>query len=132
MTWKQRQRSLFGAEVDFLERVTFHGPVTITAVSSKGPTVDEGLVVTPTSLADHRITGHADRILGIMAGEGRVVTAGEIEYTTWNWVAGDRLFLEKDGELSDLPPLSGFQQQVAVATGPTTVVVSLRPAIILA
>lgn len=92
-----------------------------------------GLVLAAVSgtivIADSSNLDHADRLIGISIGED-VVTAGKLD-VPGPWNVGDVLFLGSAGELTDVVPTSGFQQQVAVATGPTSVVVSLGNAIIL-
>jgi hypothetical protein len=134
--WKENQRGDFMADVAFHGPVKFLGPVTLTTtyiprITVTGPSAFIGRAVTPSGLADKDDLDDADRVIGISIGGGQVVSAGEIAVSGWSWNIGDRLFVGQDGELTDVPPTSGFQQQVAVATGPTSAIVLIRQAIVL-
>jgi hypothetical protein len=57
-----------------------------------------------------------------------VVAGGEIVEPSWTFTPGP-LYLGDNGALLQAPPVSGFLQQIAIATAPTRIVVSLGPPI---
>jgi len=135
MTEKHRQAQLFAGPVTFDHDVAFRGSVTVRSVSTELGSVAAGLVVAiePGAgpvVADSSNPEHADRIVGISLGSGRVATAGELGGIS-GVQAGDVLYLSGVGGLSATPPSSGFQQRVAVATSSADVVVSPGTAILI-
>lgn len=126
---------MFTGPVEFLGPVTFSGPVTVQSIGSELGNIGAGLVVAiepgiGAVVADSSNINHADRIVGISLGQGRVIVAGIIGGLS-GFQAGDPLFLSIAGGLSITPPSSGFQQQVAVAISFIDIVVSLRIAILI-
>lgn len=87
-------------------------------------------------VADRTIPAHAGRVLGIalnasgIGGTVQVAVAGPASLAGFS--AGQILWLNTAGALTTTPPLSGFQQRVAVALSNTLVVVSLDVPIVLA
>ena len=138
MTQKNRQEQLFTNKCTFMEEVKLLGPVTIQSIqgtTSQIISLPQGLVcaVEPGVgyvTADSSNPDHADRILGISLGAGRLATAGELGGLS-QLTPGDILFLNGNGTMATTPPISGFQQKVAVAIGTSSVILSIGPAILL-
>lgn len=61
----------------------------------------------------------------------KVVTSGGIIEPSWAWVEGLPIFVGVLGNLTQIPPTTGFQLIVGVATSPTSIFVSIRQPIIL-
>lgn len=80
--------------------------------------------------------GDADLIIGVTtvaAIDGatlKVRTAGEMQDPTFAWQLG-AVFLGINGVLTQAPPSSGFIRQIGVAIAADTLVVDLRPPLIL-
>ena len=134
MTEKHRQAQLFTGPVQFDGPVTFNGTCTVRFVQTSLGAVAAGLVVAAFGgvvTADNSILDHADRLIGVSLGAGLVATAGELT-GPWSFTLGDVLYLGLGGALTTTPPTTGFQQKVGIASGSSTLVVSLDTAIILA
>jgi len=58
-----------------------------------------------------------------------IVTNGEIEDLTWNWIPSAPIFLGVDGVLTQTPPTSGFLQIVGNAETSTKMKVNIQQAI---
>lgn len=58
----------------------------------------------------------------------KIITSGEINEPSWNFNPGS-VFLTTDGLLTQIPPESGFIQQVGIAIAPTKLAVQIQPAI---
>lgn len=99
-------------------------------------------VVRPTTshrivYADHTELDYSAATLGVTlqsveAGAYvKVATSGEIVEPSWRWEVGPPIFLGTGGGLTQIPPTTGFQLIVGVATSPTTMLVSIKQSIIL-
>lgn len=83
--------------------------------------------------ADNDDVSHADRVEGITtgavaAGSGVTIrTAGEMTEPSWSWTPGARLFLSGAGFLSEVPPATGFVQQIAHAVTATKIIIRIHP-----
>lgn len=87
--------------------------------------------------ADSRDVGDAASVLGLSlhaAEDGDslyVATTGEVTEPSWAWVQGLPVFVGVDGVLTQAPPDTGFQLVVAVATSPTSVLLSIKQPIVI-
>lgn len=82
--------------------------------------------------ADKDTSSHVGRVLGIsmnaaMIGALVVVkTFGEFSEPTWNWNAGDPIYLGANGTLTQTPPNTGFLLEVAFALTSTSIFISIK------
>lgn len=82
--------------------------------------------------ADKDTLAHVGKVLGIsmnaaMAGAlVAVKTFGEFSEPTWNWNAGEPLYLGANGVLTQTPPVTGFLLEVAFALTSTLIFISLK------
>lgn len=60
-----------------------------------------------------------------------VANAGEVVEPSWNWVQGLPIFVGVDGVPTQVPPDTGFQLVVAVATSPTSALLSIKQPIVI-
>lgn len=81
----------------------------------------------------------ASRVAGIALNGGLIgdtitiiVTGGEIEEPTWNWIEGQPIFLGPDGALTQVAPTSGYVLVVGTAVGPTRMLVKIQQPIFIA
>lgn len=81
----------------------------------------------------------ANRVAGIALNGGLpgdlitiVVTGGEIDEPTWNWIEGNPIFLGPDGALTQVAPSTGFVLVIGVAVGPTRILVKIQQPIFIA
>lgn len=87
--------------------------------------------------ADSSVPGDADLVVGVTLGAAtagadvQVQTDGVIEEGSWTWTPGP-VWLGLTGILTQTPPTSGFLCKVGIALGPTTLLVDVEPAIVLA
>ena len=87
--------------------------------------------------ADSRNVVGAVSVLGISlhaAEDGEdlhVATAGEVIEPSWSWVQDLPIFVGVEGVLTQVPPDTGFQLVVAIATSPTSALLSIKQPIIL-
>lgn len=87
--------------------------------------------------ADSRDAAGAASVLGISlhaAEDGddlHVATSGEVVEPSWSWVEDLPIFVGAEGELTQVPPDTGFQLVVAVATSPTSALVSIKQPIVI-
>lgn len=87
--------------------------------------------------ADHDDVTGASSILGITlhAAEAEepinVAASGEIIEPSWAWVVDSPIFVGVAGVLTQVPPDTGFQLVVGVATSPTSMFVAIKQPIIL-
>ena len=87
--------------------------------------------------ADSRNIGHAMSVLGLSlhaAEDGaplNVATTGEVVEPSWAWGQGLPVFLGIEGALTQVPPDTGFQLVVAVATSPISVLLSIKQPIVI-
>lgn len=61
---------------------------------------------------------------------GDVVIDGEITYSGWNWNLGDILYLNST-VLSNIAPISGFNQRIALAKDPITIKLQIGKSILI-
>lgn len=138
MSWnKVRQKTVFTGPVIFDDRVEFKGLVTVrqlsTSIASSALTVGAAIAMDGSApvQADHTILAHADRVVGIYAGNGQIVTSGEVS-GPWSLTPGLPVFVGQNGEPVHSVPSVGFQQKLAVATSSSTMIISVGDAIVLA
>lgn len=87
--------------------------------------------------ADSRNVVGAVSVLGISlhaAEDGEdlnVATSGEVIEPSWSWVQDLPIFVGVEGVLTQVPPDTGFQLVVAIATSPTSALLSIKQPIIL-
>ena len=78
-----------------------------------------------------------DRMLGVVmeAGNigylGKVQVSGEMEDASWNWGNG-AIYLGINGNLTQTPPIIGFNCQVGVAISPTKMIVGIKNSVLIA
>lgn len=63
---------------------------------------------------------------------GSVRAFGFLEEATWNWTAGDRVFVGASGILTQTPVISGFLLEIGRAMQPTKIFIDIKPPILLA
>lgn len=140
MTWKQRQEALFAAPVTFLDRVELRGPVTIrnlggllgleVIVPGRAVAIAGGSLQKATHLDDD----HTDTVVGVSLGGGYVATMGEVSIpTVWSaFDTGRSLWLGDDGEITHVIPSEGFQLRMGLATGPSSMMITIGEPVVLA
>lgn len=80
--------------------------------------------------ADSSNMGHFGKVIGMAPAaiangfSGSIVESGDVTNPAWTWTTGDLIFLNGTS-LSTTPPSVGFAQYIAIAKGPTVVVVEL-------
>lgn len=86
--------------------------------------------------ADSADVDHIGRVLGITLGAvtagnpADIIVSGEVVEASWNFVNG-AVYVGSNGLLTQSPPSSGFSQIVGVATSATSLVVSLKLAVVV-
>lgn len=86
------------------------------------------------TLADSAITGKRDKAIGVILVDmltgftADVVTEGEVQNLVWGWTPGDIIYLN-GAVLSNVPPVAGFTQIIAVAKSPDTIIVGIKQSI---
>jgi hypothetical protein len=87
--------------------------------------------------ASSSVPGDAASVLGISmnaAVDGddvNVQNSGEMTEPTWNWTVGLPIFAGVNGALTQTPATEGFQLVLAVATAPTSILISIKSPIVL-
>lgn len=87
--------------------------------------------------ADSRDVAGAASVLGLSlhaAEDGddiHVVTSGELVEPSWSWAQDLPIFVGVEGVLTQVPPDTGFQLVVAVATSPTSALLSIKQPIVI-
>jgi hypothetical protein len=139
MTQKFRQEALFTAPVSFVDRIEFHGPVTIrnlrlqlgSTVISPGKII--GYKAGALEEADSTDLDFTDSVVGMAIGSGYVATMGEVQIPSlWSWNVGKPLWLAANGNMTQAPPTEGFQLRIGLPTTPNTVMIVLGEPIVLA
>lgn len=80
----------------------------------------------------------ADAIVGItqtaavLDAEVAVQTGAEMTDSSWAWVVGLAIYCGLNGVPTQIPPIAGFLCRVGKATAPTTILINVEEAIILA
>jgi hypothetical protein len=99
-------------------------------ISKYDPVTGNGQIADSTNLAHrNKIIGLADE--NISNGfSGQVRTGGKITNLSWDWVAGDRIFLN-GSTLSTIAPSTGFSVQIGVAAASDTINIEVQPSILL-
>lgn len=88
--------------------------------------------------ASSAVPSDGDQILGITqsaANEGddvAVQVVGEMNEGSWNWTTGGAIYCGVNGVLTQVPPTVGFLCRVAKAISPTSILVNVEEAFILA
>ena len=88
--------------------------------------------------SDHDILEDVPRVMGVTmtaASTGNAVgilVFGEMIEPTWSWIEGKAIFLGANGFMTQTPPSTGFQMEVAFAVTPQKIMVEIKPAIVLA
>lgn len=83
-------------------------------------------------------TAMAGTVLGLATAStpaGSLVTvqdSGEITYNGWAWAGSSPVFLAANGTLTQTVPATGFIQIIGIPLSPTTVLIQMQPAIVLA
>ena len=73
--------------------------------------------------ADHANPAHLSRVAGITAAsaatgaEAKVRVSGLLSFNGWSWVPGRPVYVGINGGLTQTPPVTGFVQQIGIATG---------------
>jgi hypothetical protein len=137
---RHNEPQLFMEPVTFRKNVFFQGTVGLRVLSSQYSDhgIAQGAVVafTPSGLvaADFLTVDHADRVGGILINSTELVTAGELSMPdVWSFpAAGTPLFVGQNGAITWAAPNAGFQQRIGVATGGSSMVLTIGDAIILA
>lgn len=86
------------------------------------------------TLADSAITGKRDKAIGVILLDtltgftADVVTEGEVQNIVWGFTPGDIIYLNGN-VLSNVPPVAGFTQIIAVAKTPDTIIVGIKQSI---
>lgn len=57
---------------------------------------------------------------------GEYLISGAIEENSWSWVPGKPLFLQNNGQISQVPPSTGFLLQVGKALTPSKIFVQIQ------
>ncbi len=124
-----------GLDLSALEAAAFSASPAVPVSAAVEITAGDAMTVTGFP-ADRANLSHAGQVLGVAlngAAPGELVMVQQLGLVTvTGFVLGQRLYVGLAGALSAVPPSSGFQQQVAIALGPSAVVVSLAEPIILA
>ena len=85
--------------------------------------------------ADHETPAHASRLAGVtlasaMAGaEARVCAEGPVRFNGWNWTPGAPVFVGRTGDLTQVPPETGFVQHIGFALGRDSLLVQIERSI---
>lgn len=88
--------------------------------------------------ADHDRLQDSQRVLGITIGAvtqhapAVIMLFGEMTEPTWSWIEGFYIFLGSNGVLTQTPPVTGFQMEVAFAITSTKIMINPKPPIVLA
>ncbi len=61
----------------------------------------------------------------------QVQSAGEITESSWNWIIGQPVYLGGSGQLTQIPPTSGFVMVLGVPVNATTLLIDIQQPIIL-
>ena len=81
--------------------------------------------------AGHDNPAHMSRIAGVTlasvaAGNvARVSVNGLVRFNGWTWTPGAPVFVGKNGDLTQSPPVTGFVQKIGIATGMDALLVGL-------
>jgi len=81
--------------------------------------------------ASHDNPAHLSRLAGITltsAAAGavaRVSVNGLVRFNGWAWTPGAPVFVGKNGDLTEMPPVTGFVQQIGIATGADALLVGV-------
>jgi len=79
---------------------------------------------------------HVNKIIGFTLEQqnenftGKIRTNGEIYNENWNFQKGDKIFLNNN-DISTIPPITGFIQQLGVFKDEKTFLIQIKPAIII-
>ena len=77
--------------------------------------------------ADSATVSHAYRVAGILpyaisqGSEGIAQRLGEIADASWNWARGSPIYLGSNGQITQIPPTTGFLLVVAQPVNTTTI-----------
>jgi hypothetical protein len=99
-------------------------------------------VVVPTTsgkagYADKATPAHANKIIGITKGAAADLATVEVQYDgemtepSWTWTTNLPIYCGASGVLTQVPPSSGFVQQVGVALSPTKMSIGILQSITL-
>ena len=109
-------------------------------VASANLSALRAVILTPTGLdyADASLAGHADKVVGITTQAGLagalilVRSEGEVEDSSWAWVAGEPVWLGFSGLLTqDLPVAPGLNACLGYAVTSTKMYVQISDSIYL-
>ena len=77
--------------------------------------------------ADRETPSHQSQVLGMSLNAGNIsdsiniITMGYVNEPSWSWTPDKPLFLNNDGQMTEIPPTSGFLIQVAQSISSTEV-----------
>jgi hypothetical protein len=87
--------------------------------------------------ADGTNTTHAGIVAGMASSaisenaSGQIVYTGDITNPAWSLVPGSAYYLSVAGSISQIPPTSGFWQQIGIAKSSTVLLIRLREPIVV-
>jgi hypothetical protein len=87
--------------------------------------------------ADRTNLAHMYKVVGITRGASNsgdnveIQTYGLMTEQSWNWIAGQPVFLDTNGLLTQIPPTNGFLLVIAEALTSTDIFISIKNPIVL-
>lgn len=96
-------------------------------------------IVSPTQikLAESDVDFATATVFGIAVTAGnaaesiKIITAGVLNDSTFNWPANTQLYVDTNGSLTDVAPLTGFRTLVATSNGTNEININIQEPIIL-
>lgn len=85
--------------------------------------------------ADHETPAHCSRLAGVAlasasaGAEARICVEGPVRFNGWNWTPGAPVFVGRAGDLTQVPPESGFAQHMGFALGRDSLLVQIERSI---
>lgn len=131
--------SLFGVVTPYQAPVPPPGPdfSLFTTVENVGGNRVVRVAIGGVAYADSANILHANLVVGVTmdaASAGtqvRVQTTGEMTEPSWNWTPGEPVFNSINGTLTQASPSDGYSLIVGQASGPQTMIISVKQPIIL-
>jgi len=87
------------------------------------------------SQADSSNLAHLNAVIGIASSSGdvdatlNVISSGVMSDPSWNWTSFSPIFFDPNGTLTQVQPLSGFIQKVAIPRSANSIIVDVDPPI---
>lgn len=87
--------------------------------------------------ADNSDLTHVDKVLGLSLGAAaigdqfNVIRLGDVSEPSWNWALDQPVFLSTAGQLTQVPPTTGFLLVVGFPIAPTKLYVDIGESVVL-